>query len=384
MKILLLCRLWLLFLIPSAAFCQANGKLQIHFMDVGQGDGALLVSPLGETVLFDDGALNNCDKPVSYLQQLGVTKIDYHIASHYHSDHIGCAVQVLHDFPLKKAAYDRGQDYNSSVYHSYVTAVGSLRQTANPGLTITLDAQSPAPVVIKIVSVNASTEDGKVVDTSNENDLSVSSLIHFGNFDAEIGGDLSGYKSDSYEDIETSVAPKVGQIEVYKVHHHGSRYSSNTNWLWTTKPQIGIVSCGDGNRYNHPTAECLEALHKAGIKTYWTETGNGVEPEPGLDVVGGNIIVEVPSDSKTYTVTYQGNKTDQYTVRKTGAAGPGIATVTTATNNSPFASPSYAWSKHAQVYHFVGCKFVQNISPQNLVQGAAPPDGKTLHKNCPQ
>jgi competence protein ComEC len=57
---------------------QANGKLQIHFMDVGQGDGALLISPLGETVLFDDGALNFCDKPVSYLQQLGVTKIDYH------------------------------------------------------------------------------------------------------------------------------------------------------------------------------------------------------------------------------------------------------------------------------------------------------------------
>ncbi len=61
---------------PLLVFGQANGKLQVHFMDVGQGDGAILISPLGETVLFDNGVRDNCDRPVSYLQQLGVTKID--------------------------------------------------------------------------------------------------------------------------------------------------------------------------------------------------------------------------------------------------------------------------------------------------------------------
>ena len=80
---------------PAFAFAQANGKLQIHYMDVGQGDGAVLISPLGEVVLFDDGVLNQCGKPIGYLQSLGITKIDYHVASHYHADHIGCAAQVL-------------------------------------------------------------------------------------------------------------------------------------------------------------------------------------------------------------------------------------------------------------------------------------------------
>ncbi|MBZ5509247.1 MAG: hypothetical protein LAO78_27630 [Acidobacteriia bacterium] len=75
----------------SIAFGQANGKLQIHYIDVGQGLGAVLISPDGQIVLFDDGLLNNCDKPVSYLQQLGITHIDYHITSHYHADHFGCA-----------------------------------------------------------------------------------------------------------------------------------------------------------------------------------------------------------------------------------------------------------------------------------------------------
>jgi beta-lactamase superfamily II metal-dependent hydrolase len=59
----------LFFSLTTLAFGQANGKLQIHFMDVGQGDGAILISPLGETVLFDNGKRGNCDLPVSYLQQ---------------------------------------------------------------------------------------------------------------------------------------------------------------------------------------------------------------------------------------------------------------------------------------------------------------------------
>ena len=97
----------------QVVFGQANGKLQIHFMDVGQGDGVVLISPGGETVLFDDGVKGNCDKPLSYLQQRGVKKIDYHITSHYHADHIGCATEVLNEFPLQKLAYDRGGTYAS-------------------------------------------------------------------------------------------------------------------------------------------------------------------------------------------------------------------------------------------------------------------------------
>ncbi len=100
--------LGLVLTLPFGAQAQSNGKLQLHFMDVGQGDGALLISPRGETVLFDDGTSTDCDKPLPYLQQLGVKQIDYHIASHYRSDHIGCTAEVFGQFPLTKAAFDRG------------------------------------------------------------------------------------------------------------------------------------------------------------------------------------------------------------------------------------------------------------------------------------
>ena len=351
----------LVFWCVSLAFAQANGKLQIHFMNVGQGDGAVLISPQGEVVLFDNGVRNNCDKPVSYLQQLGVSEIDYHIASHYHADHIGCTTDVLNATPLKRVAYDRGGSYNSGTYDSYVLKLGAKRKTATEGMVITLDASSSNPVTIKVVALN-----GDGTDTTNENDLSLVALVKQDEFEAVIGGDLSGYKTGRYEDIETSVAPKVGQVEVYKVHHHCSAYSTNATWIETTQPKIGIVSVGDGNGYGHPTGDCLEELHNGAVKTYWTENGAGEPPDPAMDVVAGNVVVQFAPGASSFTVSY-GTSTDTYPLWEQ------VATV-----------PSYAWSEKRNVYHYAECRFVKMISDANMERGDTPPEGKRLHKDCPK
>ncbi len=357
-------------LICLEAGAQANGKLQIHFMDVGQGDGAVLISPQGETVLFDDGVSKNCDKPLAYLQQIGVTKIDYHITSHYHSDHIGCAPQVFQEFPLKKVAYDRGHDYPSVVYRDYVQAAGNLRKTATDQTVITLD-QGQVPVKISLVALN-----GNGVPTTNENDLSVVATVEFNGFRAEFGGDLSGDETNTYQDIETSVAPKVGKIDVYKVHHHCSSHSSNATWFSTVQPRIGIISTGTGNTYGHPAPDCLERLHKAGVKTYWTEVGAGATPEPDLDVVAGTVVVEVAPGAKEYTVTRSDQITDRYPFWDGGAAVVSTPAGATAT--------AFAWSTKSSVYHYATCSYVASISPANLVRGGTAPDHKQLHKGCPK
>lgn len=148
-----------------SAFAQANGKLQIHFMNVGQGDGAVLISPLGEIVLFDDGVVNQCAKPVAYLRSIGVRKIDYHLASHYHSDHIGCCGTILAQFPLQKDALDRGESYHTPTFDAYILAIGAKRKTAVAGTTVTLDSGSANPVRIEFIALN-----GNGVVTDNEND----------------------------------------------------------------------------------------------------------------------------------------------------------------------------------------------------------------------
>jgi hypothetical protein len=111
------------------------------------------------------------------------------------------------------------------------------------------------------------------------------------------------------------------------------------------------------------------------VKTYWTENGNGAQPQSGIDVVGGNIVVEVAANAPSFTITYAGTRVDTYPLSANSGA---------VSSNTPRATaPKYAWSKNSKYYHHSNCRFVQNIAPANLEQGDTPPAEKTLHANCP-
>jgi beta-lactamase superfamily II metal-dependent hydrolase len=358
-------------LAASPGTSQGNGRLQLHFINVGQGDAALLVSPGGETVLFDNGVLNNCDLPVSYLSGLGIRSLDYHVASHYHSDHIGCSTEVFGTFPVTKAAYDRGADYETVTYARYVARVGSLRRTAAPGETLRLDSGSANPVTITFQVVNGVTAGGRQIPARNENDLSVVVVVRFGEFDAVIGGDLSGERTSSYNDIETAAAAEFGKVELYKVNHHGSSHSSNDAWLARLRPLVGIVSAGVGNSHDHPKPDALARLHDVGTRTYWTTAGAGeAVPVSGRDVVGGNILVEVEPGAVQFSVAYDGARLDTHRMHDipVGAVAP----------------LAFAWSTKSDLYHHWDCLFVANIRPENLARGAVAPTGKRLHDDCPK
>ncbi len=294
-----------------------NGKLQIHQIDVGQGDAALIVSPLGQLAIVDDGDYSNCAPFVNYLTGLGVADFDYNFASHYHADHIGCLDDLLAaGVVLNVAGYDRGSSYSSATYTSYVNALGNKRQTIRADQTITLDAGSPEPVVIRCMALNGA----GVYSGSDENAKSVVLRLSYGDFDAVLGGDLSGDLG-----VEAAVGPLVGDVEVYKVHHHGSATSSYDAWLSATTPEVGLISVGS-NTYGHPTAAALDRLHARGVKTYWTERGSGASPAGGWDKVGGTILIQAdPGVGAAYTVSGSGF-TDTY--YNSGGGGGGNLTKT--------------------------------------------------------
>ncbi len=356
------------------ARCLGDQSLQFHHLDMGQGDAAVLISPEGKVVLFDAGKdmanIKNCDSETAYLEQLGVTHIDYIFVSHYHTDHIGCIPAVLKQFPLQTASYDRGHSYASTFYTNYVAAVGAMRKTVTLGQVVTLDSDAD-PIRLKIVSVNGTFSNGQVM-TSNENDLSVSVLVSFGDFREEIGGDLSGENTSTYQDIETGTSPSIGPIDVYKVHHHCSAYSTNEKWLSTTQPTIAVISDGDNNVYRHPAESCLSRLHDTDIKkVYWTEKGAGAAPGAG-DVIAGDIVIKVPSHATTYTVTYSGGSTTEtYAIK--GHSDVSSTTPTTPAAGSP--QPKYAWSSRGHYYYTLNCPAVKRISQQNLRTGDTPPAG---------
>ena len=314
---------------PVTASALGNGKLQIHHIDVGQGDGMLLVSPNGETALFDDGTYTDCSYIKTYLQGLGITSVDYHFLSHYHADHLGCIDDLAAiGITVATAGYDRGYSYSSASYDSYVATLGAKRMTVAKGQTFTFDAGSPNPVTITCVDLNGAGVYS--VSGSDENSKSAVFRVSYGGFVEVIGGDLTGSVANN-NDVETTVGPEVGNVDVYKVHHHGSKYSSNDNWLNAVTPEVGVIQCGDGNSYGHPTVEALTRLHNHGVKTYWIETGAGATPDPSWDKVAhGTVLVEVDLAAGSYAVSGPGFA-DTYPV---GGGGPPPVLVDAATPSS--------------------------------------------------
>ena len=277
----------------AAAAPILNGKLQIIHLDAGQGDGAVIITPGGQVVLIDEGtnftagtSPPSCSRVLSELQSLGIDHVDLHFASHYHADHIGC-ITSLTGITIDQG-WDRGQSYSSGTYTSYVSYLGAKRHTLIKGRVFMLDSLAAHPVRITCVALG-----GDGIATSDENSKCLVLKISYGEFDEVFGGDLTGYPSgtsSSDTNIETQVGPQVGKVEVYKVHHHGSKYGTWDDWLNATTPKVGIVSCGTGNGYGHPTPDALTRLHNHSVRTYWTETGTGVAPNPTWDKVANNMI----------------------------------------------------------------------------------------------
>lgn len=202
-------------LASPAAAVTANGRLQIIHLDVGQGDGAVLISPLGQVVMIDDGVYTNPTpasgvKVPAQLQALGVTHVDHHFASHYHADHIGLFATIFGNGGVATLGYgwDRAESYTTQTYTNYVNTLGSRRRTLVKGQVIMLDSLSAHPVLITCVDLN-----GAGTNTTDENGQSVVLRVSYGEFDAVFGGDLPGTSPA----IEPIVGPEVGPVEVYSV-----------------------------------------------------------------------------------------------------------------------------------------------------------------------
>jgi competence protein ComEC len=281
----------------------ASAGLTITVLDVGQADACLIISPAGGTMLIDAGDNGaGSGVVVPYLQNFGLQALDYIIATHYHSDHIGGIDEVVSYLGIdsvRVAVYDRGWSYTGATYDSYAAAVAPKRATITDGQVIDLGGG----VTVTCVSVNGNGVLAPPFDTQyDENDLSVAVVLEYTNgFRLFAGGDLSGITSGDYHDIETSVGPEVGKVDVYRVDHHGSYTSSNSSFLSRLLPSVSIISLGDGNPYGYPHQVVMDRLIAYGSNVYQTEEGTGASIPAGRGrVVDGHVVVEV--DSTFYTV----------------------------------------------------------------------------------
>ncbi len=281
-----------------AAVQQAAGVAPGHFglvqLDVGQGDAAVVIAPSGCAALLDGGPTGAGDAVIKpALAALGVTALDFAIASHYHADHLGGLDEVDAGAGAVPIAwvYDRGGSYTTATYSSYASHFSGKRHALALGQTLSLCGE----VSFRTVAV-----DGNDVSTTNENGLSVAVVVSYGAFDALVGGDLTG----SSPNIESSIAASVGEVEVYKVHHHGSSTSSNATLVGAMLPTVSVIPVGADNSYGHPAPDTIDRLLGVGSEVWQTE-------DPATSTALGHVEIDVSPGGGSYVVR-QGNSSVTY------------------------------------------------------------------------
>ena len=261
----------------------------IHCLDIGQGDATLIVSSSGQTMLVDGGnnGMGN-SVIVPYLASLGIGELDYMVATHYHADHIGGLDEVFQQVGVSENVYDRGWSYTTQTYNQYALAVATKRTTIIEDQVIHLGDG----VTVTCLGLNGNGELSPPFDNSGyENEYCVTLLVECGDFDFFVAGDLIGTNLSGHKNIESSIAPEAGTIEVYRVNHHCSWTSSNTFFLSVIRPEVAIVSVGN-NSYGHPHQEVLDRLISFGAFVYQTEVGTGgTLPPQDLRVVSDHVII---------------------------------------------------------------------------------------------
>ncbi len=272
--------------VSATSMAHANGpaELRIHHLDIEQGDATLIVSPDGHALLFDGGNRGmGTTRIIPRLRSLGVTSLDYTVASHYDADHIAGLAEVINGGFQPIVAYDRGASQKTTdTYAAYVAAAGARRRTILPGEVIRLGAE----VVIECVAVNGAMADGQRAPVNDdENASSIALVVRYRGFEEFIAGDLTAGGLGTV-DVESLLGPSVRDLDVYRVCHHGSETSTSAAFLARTLPEVALISCGTVNDYGHPAQSALDRLTQApSVGTIWSMNRGSEATSPKLRVV---------------------------------------------------------------------------------------------------
>lgn len=239
-------------------------RLIVWFFDVGQGDAIFIESPSGQQLLVDGGPGQVVLEKLSGVLPFWDRSIDAILLTHPHADHVEGLVEVLDRYSVS-TVYTTGVAYPTNAEAEFLRRSSDEEQMiiVNQPMTIQLGDG----VTLELIAPPSSLLH-KTVDDVNE--ASIVGILRFGETSILLTGDIGN-------EAELTMIPLIDEsIDVLKVGHHGSRYSTSTAFLEATKPKVAVISCGEGNEYGHPHAETLERLVHFGVSVLRTDQNGDI------------------------------------------------------------------------------------------------------------
>jgi len=261
----------------------ANWRLQIDFLDVGQGDAALVTFPNGETMLIDGGGKINFKKNYAksesseetemfevdaqtigesvvseFLWEKGYSKIDYILATHADTDHIQGLIDVAKNFKVKAAFFGR----TPAKDEDFIELSSVLRKKKIPEMILSRDDMLEFEKAFVEILYPEKDESEFAVSDNNH---SLVLRISFGTKKFVLTGDIE-------KETEAFLIknPSYLQADVVKAAHHGSRTSSTQNFVEATEAEYVIIPVGRKSQFGHPHKEVVERWKNLGAKVYKT------------------------------------------------------------------------------------------------------------------
>lgn len=235
--------------------------LTLHFLDVGQGDGAVLRTPAGRWVVIDAGPRSGHSDAgrrvvVPFLMRSRVRELAALIVSHAHADHLGGVSSVLDRFPAT-LVLEPGERVADPLYYEFLDALaarGIPWHAARRDERFVLDG-------VTFTVLHPDPGWGGWGEDVNEDSLVL--LIEYGSFQALFAGD-AGFPAES------EMRSRAHAIDLLKVGHHGSRGSTGDEWLDSLRPQAAVISVGQ-NKYGHPSPPTLQRLRGHRVDVWRTD-----------------------------------------------------------------------------------------------------------------
>ncbi len=232
-------------------------QLEVHHINVGQGESIYIELPDGSDVLIDAGKSNYGSTVVNYLkEQEKNIDIEYLIATHPDADHIGGMSEVFKQLNVKNFIYPKDAPHDTKTWQNVLSladAEGCNIKDSTPGTTFNIGGAT-----MKFIQPS--------VDYRDNNDDSVVTYLEYKDVNFMFTGDI---EAEAEKDMVAQNL--VIDVDFMSVPHHSSKGSSTEAFLAKAKPEYAIVSVGADNSYGHPSADALNRYNAIGSKVYRTD-----------------------------------------------------------------------------------------------------------------